>query len=196
MGEMWSDNHHLHYNKSFFAGRSVVLQYLSCARSRFVSKKYFTLQIPERMMYRVVTCAKKLVSPSALENACLWYGVEGWRNITFLSRRSLASTSFRTIVSATERLVTYINSVTQIYHRNSCNLFQNNIILMGSPGAGKTVVGKTLASQLDMFWVDVDDDVLEPTWQMSVGEKVTILCDTVSTGFPGGCCLSITSNCL
>ena len=67
---------------------------------------------------------------------------------------------------------------------------------MGSPGAGKTVVGKTLASQLDMFWVDVDDDVLEPTWQMSVGEKVTILCDTVSTGFPGGCCLSITSNCL
>ncbi|XP_032091655.1 threonine synthase-like 1 [Thamnophis elegans] len=48
----------------------------------------------------------------------------------------------------------------------------NNIVLMGPPGAGKTTVGKILGQKLDSCFIDVDDDVLEPTWNMTVAEKL------------------------
>lgn len=48
----------------------------------------------------------------------------------------------------------------------------DNVILMGSPGAGKTSVGKILGDQLGRKVIDVDDDVLENVWGMTVAEKV------------------------
>lgn len=43
---------------------------------------------------------------------------------------------------------------------------------MGSPGAGKTSVGRILGHRLRRKVVDVDDDVLETVWGMSVADKV------------------------
>lgn len=45
---------------------------------------------------------------------------------------------------------------------------------MGSPGAGKTSVGRILGGQLGRKVIDVDDDVLENVWGMTVAEKVVI----------------------
>lgn len=45
-------------------------------------------------------------------------------------------------------------------------------MLMGPPGAGKTTVGRMVARRLGLPAVDVDDDVLEPTWKMPVAEKL------------------------
>ncbi|KAJ7322238.1 hypothetical protein JRQ81_018525 [Phrynocephalus forsythii] len=47
-----------------------------------------------------------------------------------------------------------------------------NIVLMGPPGSGKTTVGKILGQKLGCSFIDVDDDVLETTWNMSVAEKL------------------------
>lgn len=47
-----------------------------------------------------------------------------------------------------------------------------NILLMGPPGAGKTTVGKIVASRLGLPAIDVDDDVLETTWKMPVAAKL------------------------
>ncbi|NXN96790.1 THNS1 protein, partial [Rhinopomastus cyanomelas] len=47
-----------------------------------------------------------------------------------------------------------------------------NIILMGLPGAGKTTVGRIVGQKLDCPVIDIDDDVLETTWNMSVSEKL------------------------
>lgn len=43
---------------------------------------------------------------------------------------------------------------------------------MGPPGAGKTSVGRVVAHRLGLPVVDVDDDVLEPTWRMPVAAKL------------------------
>ncbi|XP_075443722.1 threonine synthase-like 1 [Ascaphus truei] len=47
-----------------------------------------------------------------------------------------------------------------------------NLILMGPPGAGKTSVGRILGQKLGCPFVDVDDDVLEKNWNMSVSNKL------------------------
>ncbi|KAL9960383.1 hypothetical protein ACROYT_G033834 [Oculina patagonica] len=49
----------------------------------------------------------------------------------------------------------------------------DNVILMGSPGAGKTSVGRILGSRLGKEVIDVDDDVLENVWGMTVAEKLS-----------------------
>ncbi len=54
-----------------------------------------------------------------------------------------------------------------------CNC-QNNVILMGSPGSGKTTVGKLLGSYLGKSVIDVDNDHLESFWGMTVADKVSI----------------------
>ncbi|CAN9506457.1 unnamed protein product [Ophioblennius macclurei] len=54
----------------------------------------------------------------------------------------------------------------------AAHLGNTNILLMGPPGAGKTTVGKIVASKLGLPAVDVDDDVLETTWKMPVAAKL------------------------
>jgi len=49
----------------------------------------------------------------------------------------------------------------------------DNVILMGSPGAGKTSIGRILGGQLGRKVIDVDDDVLENVWGMTVAEKLS-----------------------
>lgn len=48
----------------------------------------------------------------------------------------------------------------------------NNVIIMGSPGCGKTTIGRILASRLGKQVVDVDNDHLEKLWKTSVADKV------------------------
>ncbi|XP_063952369.1 threonine synthase-like 1 [Lytechinus pictus] len=48
----------------------------------------------------------------------------------------------------------------------------NNIILNGSPGAGKTTVGQIVGRKLGMDVLDVDNDILESVWGMPVSEKL------------------------
>lgn len=43
---------------------------------------------------------------------------------------------------------------------------------MGPPGAGKTSVGRVLSLRLGKPVIDIDDDVLEKAWGMSVAEKL------------------------
>ncbi|KAJ1100260.1 hypothetical protein NDU88_005347 [Pleurodeles waltl] len=47
-----------------------------------------------------------------------------------------------------------------------------NLVLMGPPGAGKTTIGRLLGQRLGLPVIDVDDDVLEKDWNMSVSEKL------------------------
>ncbi|XP_055449669.1 threonine synthase-like 1 [Psammomys obesus] len=47
-----------------------------------------------------------------------------------------------------------------------------NIILMGPPGAGKTTVGRIMGHKLGCCVIDVDDDILQKTWNMSASEKL------------------------
>lgn len=49
---------------------------------------------------------------------------------------------------------------------------ENNLILMGPPGSGKTSVGRILGHKLGCPVIDVDDDVLEKDWNMSVSNKL------------------------
>ncbi|XP_029444531.1 threonine synthase-like 1 [Rhinatrema bivittatum] len=47
-----------------------------------------------------------------------------------------------------------------------------NLILMGPPGAGKTTVGRIISQKLGCPVIDVDDDVLEKKWNVSVSQKL------------------------
>lgn len=49
---------------------------------------------------------------------------------------------------------------------------EKNLILMGPPGCGKTSVGKILGHRLGCPVIDVDDDVLEKEWNMTVSSKL------------------------
>ncbi|XP_044534253.1 threonine synthase-like 1 [Gracilinanus agilis] len=51
-------------------------------------------------------------------------------------------------------------------------LGDRNILLMGPPGAGKTTVGKIIGQKLACGVIDVDNDILETTWNMTVAEKL------------------------
>lgn len=50
---------------------------------------------------------------------------------------------------------------------------ERNILLMGPPGAGKTSVGRILSHRLRKPVIDIDDDVLEKTWGMTIAEKLS-----------------------
>ena len=51
---------------------------------------------------------------------------------------------------------------------------QSAVILMGSPGCGKTTVGEMLARKLDREAIDMDNHVLEGYWGMTVARKVSL----------------------
>ncbi|XP_053323169.1 threonine synthase-like 1 [Spea bombifrons] len=55
---------------------------------------------------------------------------------------------------------------------HSSLLGDKNLILMGPPGSGKTSVGRVLGQKLGCPVIDVDDDVLEKNWNMSVSDKL------------------------
>ncbi|KAJ8301244.1 hypothetical protein KUTeg_020231 [Tegillarca granosa] len=44
--------------------------------------------------------------------------------------------------------------------------------MMGSPGSGKTTVGRLVGQKLGLRTLDIDDDHLEPYWKMTVAEKL------------------------
>ncbi|MGH0142872.1 UNVERIFIED_CONTAM: hypothetical protein FKN15_026727 [Acipenser sinensis] len=44
---------------------------------------------------------------------------------------------------------------------------------MGPPGAGKTTVGRIIGHKLGIPVIDVDDDILEKAWDMTVAEKLS-----------------------
>lgn len=46
---------------------------------------------------------------------------------------------------------------------------------MGNPGSGKTTTGRIVAKSLRKDLVDIDDHHLEPTWGMSVADKVKVV---------------------
>lgn len=58
------------------------------------------------------------------------------------------------------------------WHSTHTLIGDKNIVLMGPPGAGKTTVGRILGQKLGCCVIDVDDDILEKTWNMSVSEKL------------------------
>lgn len=58
------------------------------------------------------------------------------------------------------------------WHSAHSLIGDKNIVLMGPPGAGKTTVGRILGDKLGCCVIDVDADVLEKTWNMSVSEKL------------------------
>lgn len=45
---------------------------------------------------------------------------------------------------------------------------------MGSPGSGKTTLGRILGKRLGLPVADIDDHHLEPYWGKSVADKVTL----------------------
>lgn len=49
---------------------------------------------------------------------------------------------------------------------------KGNIVLMGSPGSGKTTTAKIIGKALGKRSFDIDDDLLTPVWGMSVAKKL------------------------
>lgn len=65
---------------------------------------------------------------------------------------------------------------------------QNNyaILLMGSPGCGKTSTGQLLSARLAKPVSDIDDDFLEQYWGMPVAHKVIQCLSVFKTTTKGG----------
>lgn len=68
------------------------------------------------------------------------------------------------------------NVTLDIYYQYKTDEFfrQSNIILMGSPGCGKTTVGRMLSAKFGRPVLDIDDDHLEPYWGIPVSQKVYV----------------------
>ncbi|OXB57855.1 hypothetical protein ASZ78_013958 [Callipepla squamata] len=69
------------------------------------------------------------------------------------------------------RLLTF-EQISKLWFSSHSLAGSKNIILMGPPGAGKTTVGRIIGQKLGCPVIDIDDDVLETAWNMSVSEKL------------------------
>ena len=54
---------------------------------------------------------------------------------------------------------------------------KTNISLYGPPGSGKSTIAKLLSEKLGLSLIDVDDNILEKNWGVSVAEKLEKLGD-------------------
>ncbi|KAF5904319.1 threonine synthase-like 1, partial [Clarias magur] len=87
---------------------------------------------------------------------------------------------FFNLLSKTDKLryhgISNLYTCSSLYMVTSClstkSSQERNILLMGPPGAGKTSVGQILSHRLRKPVIDIDDDVLEKTWGMTVAEKL------------------------
>ncbi|KFP79973.1 Threonine synthase-like 1, partial [Acanthisitta chloris] len=91
-----------------------------------------------------------------------------YRPLRLTTQKSLSSMCLKLMLS---RPVAFAQIWKSWYSSHSL-LGSKNIILMGPPGAGKTTVGRIVGQKLDCPVIDIDDDVLETTWNMSVSEKL------------------------
>ncbi|KFW94467.1 Threonine synthase-like 1, partial [Phalacrocorax carbo] len=96
------------------------------------------------------------------------FHVVQYRPLRLITQNSLSSTCFKLMLS---RPVAFAQIWKSWFSSHSL-VGNKNIILMGPPGAGKTTVGRIVGQKLDCPVIDIDDDVLETTWNMSVSEKL------------------------
>lgn len=91
-----------------------------------------------------------------------------YRPLRLIAQNSLSKVCLKLMFS---RLVT-LEQISKSWFSSHSLVGNKNIILMGPPGAGKTTVGRIVGQKLDCPVIDIDDDVLERTWNMSVSEKL------------------------
>ncbi|XP_062608872.1 threonine synthase-like 1 [Saccostrea cucullata] len=91
---------------------------------------------------------------STLRNSVLW---------RFVETQAITCTAFRIRSFQQQRR---LNTTTRIFSE------KYNIILMGSPGSGKSTVARILANKLNKPSIDIDNDVLEPMWGKKISEKL------------------------
>lgn len=91
-----------------------------------------------------------------------------YRPLRLITQNSLSKICLKLMFS---RLVTF-EWIPKSWFSSHSLVGNKNIILMGPPGAGKTTVGRIVGQKLDCPVIDIDDDVLETTWNMSVSEKL------------------------
>lgn len=95
-------------------------------------------------------------------------------------RKKMMTRRLFRLLSKTEKLryhrISNTSAHASLYMLTSClstkSFQERNILLMGPPGAGKTSVGRILSHRLRKPVIDIDDDVLEKTWGMTVAEKL------------------------
>ncbi|XP_010710748.1 threonine synthase-like 1 [Meleagris gallopavo] len=91
-----------------------------------------------------------------------------YQPLRLITQNSLSKICLKLMFS---RLVTF-ERISKSWFSSHSLIGNKNIILMGPPGAGKTTVGRIVGQKLDCPVIDIDDDVLERTWNMSVSEKL------------------------
>ncbi|XP_031470217.1 threonine synthase-like 1 [Phasianus colchicus] len=91
-----------------------------------------------------------------------------YRPLRLITQNSLSNICLKLMFS---RLITF-ERISKSWFSSHSLVGNKNIILMGPPGAGKTTVGRIVGQKLDCPAIDIDDDVLERTWNMSVAEKL------------------------
>ncbi|XP_015708745.1 threonine synthase-like 1 [Coturnix japonica] len=91
-----------------------------------------------------------------------------YRSLRLVTQTRLSKMCLKLMFS---RLVTF-ERISKSWFSSHSLIGNKNIILMGPPGAGKTTVGRIVGQKLNCPVIDIDDDVLETTWNMSVSEKL------------------------